>query len=396
MPTIRRVYTFGEFALDRVKRTLFEGNRELRLGGRDLDVLLYLIDHAGQFSSIDEIIAEVWGGTNVLNNSVEKIIANIRKALKDDRRKPRFIRTEWGKGYAFIADFEGHDNMPKTKDVGAGSSQSKSSNGMEDVSVAKLTNRHKRIMAWVGISVVLIVLGFVTWKAVGRWLRVGSTSVFADDFSGREIDANRWTAAGKTVSTQNGIAKLSVDETDNWGRLYSNYFTFDPAKPLIVRSKLKVAFSRNRKDTVYFHGYFGLTAKTSVNDQDLIKKTIFGVDYANYDHESKYPDGNTYEQKAEGFFLVKSGGMPHIRIDYETGKVSPRIEPVWDKWFEQTIIYDPASGKMEYFIDGERRMEFNVGKFSSDLKENKLRLEINPEGWWLYHTIEMDYIEVIQ
>ncbi len=381
MPKAHKLYRFADYTLNATRRTLFQNDVEIRLKDRAFDVLVFLIEDAPSPRSFDEIIKGVWDETHVLNNSVEKIITELRSALEDDKNDPRFIRTYRGRGYSFICDVQ--EIEPETSFSGYSNA-------------VRTRSKFKSFFPYLIVAIVLF-SGLSLWK--GRQLFASRTSkpIFEDDFSGPDIDATRWAIDGKTVRIENGVVKLDVEETDNWGRLKSSYFAFDPNKPITIKSRIKVTYSQNLKDKAYFHGYFALSPKTSVVNDEIIKNQLsFGVKYANYDYESKYSDGNIDEQKAEGFYLVKAGSDPTKRVDYETGKISPRIRPVWDEWFEQTMVYDPTSGDMTFSINDELKQKFNVGRFSTDLPENKLRLEINPEGWWLYHSIEIDYIQVTQ
>ncbi len=380
MPKAHKIYRFADFTLNATRRTLFQNDVEIRLRDRAFEVLVFLVEEAPSVRSFDDIIKGVWGETHVSNNSVEKIITELRNALGDDKNDPRFIKTNRGRGYSFVCDV--HEVQQETSASVYGK-------------VAGPRSKFKSFAPYFILAI--FVVGLSLWKGADLLASRTTNPIFEDDFSGAEIDPNRWTIRGKTVKIENGMAKLVVEATDNSGRLLSNYFSFDPRKSITIKSRLKVAYSQSLKDKVYFHGYFGLSPKTSRVIEDEIRSTIwFGVHYTNYDYESKYLNGNTKEQKTEGFFLVKNGGSPFTAIDYASGKISPRIEPVWDKWFDQKIVYDPSSGSMRLFINDELRQEFNVGKCSTDLPEHKLRLEINPEGWWLYHSIEIDYIQVTQ
>lgn len=117
----------------------------------------------------------------------------------------------------------------------------------------------------------------------------------------------------------------------------------------------------------------------------------------NYDYSEPSKDvlGHDYQNiKVEGFFLVRDGAYPNTKTGYASGKVSERIKPVWGEWFEQKIVYNPSDGLMTYFIDGVKRGEFAANKLRA--KDNEIRFEIVPWGWWVNHTLEIDYIRVTQ
>jgi DNA-binding winged helix-turn-helix (wHTH) protein len=396
MPTANTLYRFADFTVNSTKQQLFQNGSELACKGRELDVLIFLIESSPAICSIDEIIEAVWVKTYVSNNSVEKIITGLRTILGDDKTSPRFIRTHRGKGYAFLCEVSQiEERKPATYDrdkTNVGNRSNPESPNFPDKSIG-----HYLKPVFALMTVLVVLLGVSWWKGGSYFATINAKTIFSDDFSGSDVDTQKWSVDGKTVGIENGVAKLSAEETDNWGRLHSIYFAFDLNKPITIKSRIKVSYSDSLKDKNYFHGCFLLSPKTSLVSEEAIKNTIsFGVKYANYDFESKFPDGNTDEQKVEGFYLVKAGSDPAKRIDYEKGKISRRIKPVWNEWFEQAIVYDPANGEMSYLINDELKQKFNVGRFSTDLAENKLRLEIYPEGWWLYHSIEIDYISVTQ
>lgn len=384
MTLARKSYRFAEFTVNPARRTLFQNDTEIKLNDREFDVLLFLIERTPDFCSFDEIISVVWNGTNVQNNSVEKIITNVRKALGDGRKESRFIKTRRGKGYSFICEVQEIEHTAAKHFQSGKATVGKPRRGLRSALLALC------------FACIILVAGFFLWQGSNALAGRNTKTIFADDFSGKDIDRNRWIVQGKTVTVENGIVKLRAEETDNWGRLASVFFSFDPSKPLVVTSRMKVTYSRNLKNKSYFIGTFGLAPKMSfTNSSDIGSRLLFGMRYANHDHESKFPNGEFEYVSSEGFFIVRGGGHPTKKADYRDGKVSERIAPVWDKWFEQKLVYEPT-GKMTYFIDGQAKGEFDVGAFSTDLRENALRLEIIPSGWWLYHAIEIDYIYVTQ
>jgi len=371
---------FGDICVDRSTRSVSRGGADLKFSTREFDALVFLIENAGTLLSHDEIIACVWSGIAVSNNSVEKIVAKLRKELGDSSSAPVYIKTVHGKGYVFIAEIKSGEISSDARALGPA-----------DFKPSKLVR-----YGFAGV-IVLATLLFIGWDADLFFTRLRATRIISDDFSSEPMDTRRWTIRGKTASIDNGILRLRVEETDNGPRLFSRWFAFDRKKPITIRSRLRVAYSRNLKDAVYFTAFFGLQPHTSTELEDeIIDHTMFGVAYTDYDYESRWPDGSIKEVEAEGFFLTRRGGQPHMKIDYQNGNISERIEPVWDKWFDQTIVYDPQSGEMKFFIDEKLRGDFNAGPFITDIGRDELRIEVNPRGWWLYHEIDIDYIDIYQ
>ena len=96
-------FVFGTFRLMPSERTLLDGDKPLRLGGRALDILVTLLEHAGQTVHKDELIARAWPDTIVDEASLRVHIAALRKTLGDGRDGNRFITNIPGRGYVFVA-----------------------------------------------------------------------------------------------------------------------------------------------------------------------------------------------------------------------------------------------------------------------------------------------------
>jgi DNA-binding winged helix-turn-helix (wHTH) protein len=79
--------------------SLVRGTERRRLENRSAEVLRYLARRRGAIVTQQELIDEVWDGRIVSANSVAIAIADIRRALGDDARAPRFIETVPKRGY---------------------------------------------------------------------------------------------------------------------------------------------------------------------------------------------------------------------------------------------------------------------------------------------------------
>ena len=101
-----RVYRLGEFEVDPAKGRLRRNGQDQYLRRMTFHVLLYLIEQRERLVSKDELFEQVWHGVTVTDDALVKCIVEIRKALGDDRRQPRFIKTVSRAGYRLIADVE--------------------------------------------------------------------------------------------------------------------------------------------------------------------------------------------------------------------------------------------------------------------------------------------------
>ena len=85
------VLQFGPYAFHLSQRLVLEGDRPLRLGGRALDVLQVLVEHAGSVVSKEELIAQVWPRSVVEEINLRVHIAALRRALGDGQNGQCYI-----------------------------------------------------------------------------------------------------------------------------------------------------------------------------------------------------------------------------------------------------------------------------------------------------------------
>jgi len=71
-----------------------------------LDLLLYLVDHAGSLVTKEQLLDALWPDANVTDNALAQAVSELREALGDDAASPRFIKTVARRGYRFIAPVE--------------------------------------------------------------------------------------------------------------------------------------------------------------------------------------------------------------------------------------------------------------------------------------------------
>jgi TolB-like protein len=94
---------FGGYRFEVETARLWSGAREIRLTPKAAAVLKALVMHAGQPVSKEALFATVWSGTAVSDDALTSCIQELRRALEDDARQPRFIETRHRHGYQFVA-----------------------------------------------------------------------------------------------------------------------------------------------------------------------------------------------------------------------------------------------------------------------------------------------------
>ena len=95
--------SFKTFRLDTANHLLWRNGDRVPVPPKNFDVLAYLVEHAGQVVTQDEILEALWPETFVNPEVLRKYILEIRKALGDRPDTPEFIETLPKRGYRFIA-----------------------------------------------------------------------------------------------------------------------------------------------------------------------------------------------------------------------------------------------------------------------------------------------------
>ena len=93
---------FGEIRIDPAGRRVFVGGDEVRLAGREFDLLLFLAQHPGQVFSRDDLMRLVWQYSFYTDASTVTVhIRRLRAKIEADPADPRHLQTVWGVGYRF-------------------------------------------------------------------------------------------------------------------------------------------------------------------------------------------------------------------------------------------------------------------------------------------------------
>jgi DNA-binding winged helix-turn-helix (wHTH) protein len=96
--------SFEGFVLDTAMRQLSRGGTRVHLEPKAFELLELLVARRPEAVSKTEIQGRLWPDTFVSESSLTSVVAQVRKALADDRRRERFVRTIHGFGYAFSGE----------------------------------------------------------------------------------------------------------------------------------------------------------------------------------------------------------------------------------------------------------------------------------------------------
>jgi predicted ATPase/DNA-binding winged helix-turn-helix (wHTH) protein len=97
------VISFGPFRLYPAERLLKRHDETLPVGGRALDILIALVERAGEVVTRQQLISRVWPDVAVVDANLRIHVAGLRKVLGHGRGGPRYIVNIPGRGYSFVA-----------------------------------------------------------------------------------------------------------------------------------------------------------------------------------------------------------------------------------------------------------------------------------------------------
>jgi TolB-like protein/DNA-binding winged helix-turn-helix (wHTH) protein/tetratricopeptide (TPR) repeat protein len=102
--TNERLYEFGHFRVDPVKRLLHRDGAAVSLTAKVFDTLLLLIERRGEVVSKDEMMRLLWRDTVVEENNLTQQVSALRRALGERAGEHRYVVTVPGRGYSFVAN----------------------------------------------------------------------------------------------------------------------------------------------------------------------------------------------------------------------------------------------------------------------------------------------------
>jgi tetratricopeptide (TPR) repeat protein/DNA-binding winged helix-turn-helix (wHTH) protein len=117
-PSVHRRFKVGEAEIRPDTNTVFIDGEERYLRQQAMQVLTYLLQRPGELVSKEELNRSVWNDTAVTDDALVQCVVEIRKALGDDPRRPRFVRTVPKGGYAFIGPVAPLFQEPATAEAG--------------------------------------------------------------------------------------------------------------------------------------------------------------------------------------------------------------------------------------------------------------------------------------
>jgi DNA-binding winged helix-turn-helix (wHTH) protein len=111
---------FADFIIDPANRQLTRTGRLVPLSPKAFDVLWLLLAERPNLVAKSALLDRIWPETaDVGDANLTVTVADLRRALGDDPREPRFIRTVHGFGYSFCGEASELTPSPASRSRGA-------------------------------------------------------------------------------------------------------------------------------------------------------------------------------------------------------------------------------------------------------------------------------------
>jgi DNA-binding response OmpR family regulator len=103
VPPAAATLMFGTLTIDGTTREVTIGGDQIRLTGKEFDLLFFLASNAREVFSRKQLMDRVWGYEAALDTGTVTVhIRRLRSKIEPDPSAPRHIETLWGVGYRFL------------------------------------------------------------------------------------------------------------------------------------------------------------------------------------------------------------------------------------------------------------------------------------------------------
>lgn len=145
---LRNGFTLGKWTVFPLQGRLVSGDEERRVQPKSMDVLLCLVEAAGDVVERDAVLRQVWGERAQSDEPLTRCIGELRRALGDSTSEPEFILTVPKRGYRLLET---------ASEIAAGLMADQ---GADSVTRSRPVWKNKPVaLAIVGLAILLAALG---------------------------------------------------------------------------------------------------------------------------------------------------------------------------------------------------------------------------------------------
>jgi TolB-like protein len=96
----------ANYRLDLSDERLWNGEQPVQISNKAFQLLRLLVNNPNRLLTKDNILEGVWGEICVSEGLIKEYVHDLRLALGDDPKQPKFIETVHGRGYRFLGGIE--------------------------------------------------------------------------------------------------------------------------------------------------------------------------------------------------------------------------------------------------------------------------------------------------
>ncbi len=207
---------------------------------------------------------------------------------------------------------------------------------------------------------------------------------YVDEFDSLDRDfwyVGEWKSlysAYDKAKLNNSILKLEIDEVDKGPVLLSKPIEIMNGNVLTIKRRVRMTYANN-----HFTGGLalietkdeGLIPSALNNENTNLGNGIVLIEYVNsFEDDSKRPGRNVFR------VLPRSWEFDD---NYEL------VEPIFNEWFEEEIIYDTTEKTITYKLNDK---VYSVK--SQEMFEERIRIYMHGYGFETGHIVEIDWIEI--
>lgn len=340
----------GNWSVDPGLNQIRRGDEIIRLEPKVMEVLTFLCAHAGEVVSREALLAALWPGLIVGDDSLTQSVIKLRKALGDDPRKPAYIQTIPKRGYRLLAPVS-HEGTP--------TDDGHTAVGADSHAALPLPARPRRGLLALALAgaVVALVAAWLMWTGSSKF---GEKSMpvsdlpslvvlpftnlsndpaqdyFADGITGDLTTAlshlrSLWVIAPYTALSYKGLATKASDAADDLGVRYMIDGSVQKAGTrLLVDVQLTDARNMHRLWAGRFDREIG--DLFAIQDE-MVHRIVAALGVSLSDHERKRLD-HRYTSNVEAYDLFLRGQEIYFRQDPDDNARAQEL-------FGRAIVLDP-------------------------------------------------------
>jgi WD40 repeat protein/DNA-binding winged helix-turn-helix (wHTH) protein len=243
-----------DLRLDVENTCLWLGSREIQLPPKAFAVLQYLLKHPGQIISKDALLSAIWPNEEVTEAALTSIIRDLRHALEDDSKEPRYIETRHRLGYRWI----GPEPLLPPQPVQDKSTQSRLQDWGESIDIQLFCGREPEL-ATLEQWVVRDRCRLVALLGLGGMGKSALSVKFAQQVA-TEFDYLIWRSlrnAPPFVDLVQDLVKFFANERETKGDLSQLFQHLRTARCLIVLDNIETVLQNSTLVGQYRVGYEG-------------------------------------------------------------------------------------------------------------------------------------------